>query len=417
MVLFGRSARADAGTDSGMSLDAGVHHDAGHDSGMVAHGPLAISPPSASVNPLGQQMFTASGGSGMGYTWALSTNGSGGNITAAGLYTAGTTSSTTDVVKLTDSASNSVTATVTVGSGVSILPTIVSVPQGGMVTFMVAGGTPPYTWSLSADGSGPSASVSQTGAYTAGSMAGTDMVTVKDSLGSSATATITVTTTTVGLGTSCVTNGDCVIDGGKIGQFCVDAVCCNAACTGQCQACNAYGSVGTCITITGSPVGAGDGGTRMACAQSDPNNICTSLRCDGTSATACGSLVGKETSCGIPLCVDEMGTPGAVCQGDGGCEVVAPKSCAPFGCVADSCATACTDTSECSPGNYCDVSTGKCVAGAPVPDAGMAGGAGPTSSGASTGGCSIGRVSRGLSPLLVAMGLVGLTFFRRRRRG
>ena len=51
------------------------------------------------------------------------------------------------------------------------------------------------------------------------------------------------------LANACGGNGEC-----HSGN-CVDGVCCNSACTGQCQACDVAGSVGTCTTVSGAPHG------------------------------------------------------------------------------------------------------------------------------------------------------------------
>jgi uncharacterized protein (TIGR03382 family) len=80
--------------------------------------PPTISPAAPSVAAGGHLAFTASGGSGTGYTWALAVNASGGSITAAGAYTAGTTGAVTDTVRVTDSAGSNATADVTVTAGV-----------------------------------------------------------------------------------------------------------------------------------------------------------------------------------------------------------------------------------------------------------------------------------------------------------
>jgi hypothetical protein len=370
-----------------------------------------ITPPSATVAPLGTQMFSASGGSGSGYTWSLSMNNSGGNISAAGLYTAGATGGVMDQVEVTDSASNTATANVTVtaaSSTVQVLPATVTLAAGGMQTFIASGGTAPYTWAVTTNASG-GASVTNSGVYTAGMGAGMDVVTATDSMSNMGSATVTVTVQMVGIGDSCTTSSNC-----PSGATCVDGVCCSTACTGQCQACNSAGSLGTCVTITGPPVG-----TRPSCPQSDPNNVCTSKTCDGTSATSCTSFVGPSTICGVPSCIDQIGTPGAVCEGDGGCQKVAPKPCGAYACVSDQCATSCNDTSECSPGNYCDVTTGKCIVPPPVPDAGgTSGGGGDTPPGtvSTSGGCSLqGRPSVPRA-LLLLMGLVGLVSVARLRR-
>jgi hypothetical protein len=370
---------------------------------------LAITPPSASVAPMGTQMFTASGGSGMGYTWLLSTNNSGGNISAAGLYTAGATGGVVDEVEVTDSASNTAMAAVTVTGSVQVLPSAATVAAGAMQTFIASGGTAPYTWAITTNGSGPMASITSGGVYTAGAMAGMDVVTATDSLGATGSSPVTVTVKMVGIGGSCMTSATC-----PTGATCVDGVCCTTACTGQCQACNTAGSIGTCVTIKGPPVG-----TRPACPQSDSNNICTMMVCDGTSATSCTSLVGKETTCGVPSCIDQIGTPGAVCEGDGGCQPVAPKSCGAYACVSDQCASACTDTSECSPGNYCNVETGKCIVPPPIPDAGTGGGPGSPTTITTTGGCSLQGRPAGSRAAIGLMGLIGLASLagvRRRRR-
>jgi len=80
----------------------------------MATGALAVSPSQVTLPVGASQAFTASGGSGTGYTWDLATNNSGGAITAAGVYTAGATGGVTDVVRVTDSASHTATASVTV---------------------------------------------------------------------------------------------------------------------------------------------------------------------------------------------------------------------------------------------------------------------------------------------------------------
>ncbi len=77
--------------------------------------PVVITPATARVPHNKSRTFTASGGSGTGYAWSLSTNASGGSINpATGVYTAGATRNVTDVVRVQDSLGNSATATVTV---------------------------------------------------------------------------------------------------------------------------------------------------------------------------------------------------------------------------------------------------------------------------------------------------------------
>jgi hypothetical protein len=99
-----------------------VATDVGSTGGGAGTTALTISPTGASVATGQTQAFTASGGTGS-YTWSVSTNNSGGSITSAGVYTAGSTGGVTDVVTVTDSSNASVTTTVAVVS--------VSKPGGG----------------------------------------------------------------------------------------------------------------------------------------------------------------------------------------------------------------------------------------------------------------------------------------------
>jgi MYXO-CTERM domain-containing protein len=79
-------------------------------------GPVVVSPASPSVNTGGMVAFSASGGTGLAYTWSLQVNSSGGNIVAAtGAYTAGANAGT-DVVKVVDSGGGIGVANVTVAA-------------------------------------------------------------------------------------------------------------------------------------------------------------------------------------------------------------------------------------------------------------------------------------------------------------
>ena len=289
----------------------------------------------------------------------------------------------------------------------SITPTSVTLAPGQTQQFLGMGGNPPYVWTLSANGSGPAASISLMGLYTAGAATGVDTVQLADSSGGSVTATVNVLAM-VPIGATCASASVCPVtsDGNA---YCVDGVCCDSACTGQCQGCNTAGAIGKCVTVSGPPVG-----MRPACPMSDPNDVCSSMACDGKSATSCDVFVGSSVVCGPANCVDFIGTPLAVCMGDGGCQHVSPASCGTYACVSGACATSCTNTSECSPGNYCEVDAGKCV----VPDAGSGsadGGTGPHSAPTpASSGCAIGTAPRGLAPSVALAALVGLVVRRRR---
>jgi hypothetical protein len=155
--------------------------------------PLAISPGAVTIDPGFQRTFTASGGA-PPYAWSLSVNGSSGSITSAGLYSAGLTGSVTDTINLTDSLGSIRTALVTVQARLTIANGgggAVTVDAGGQLTLTASGGSGPYTWTMTSNGSG--GSVTPGGIYTAGPNPGTDIITVTDSTGGSTTITITVT--------------------------------------------------------------------------------------------------------------------------------------------------------------------------------------------------------------------------------
>lgn len=156
---------------------------------------LAVTPSSRALAPRATQVFSATGGSGMGYTWVLLTNDSGATfVPATATYTAGPTGGTVDTVQVTDSAGNRATATITVTAGVTVAPATASVPPRGGSTFTAAGGSNAgFTWSFATNASGGSIDA-MTGIYTAGSTGGvTDVVQATDSLGNLGTRDVTVT--------------------------------------------------------------------------------------------------------------------------------------------------------------------------------------------------------------------------------
>lgn len=75
--------------------------------------PMILSPVTVTLSILGTQQFTPLGGFGL-MTYTMDANPSGGSVDSGGLYTAGATPSTTDIVRVTDSQGNFATATVTV---------------------------------------------------------------------------------------------------------------------------------------------------------------------------------------------------------------------------------------------------------------------------------------------------------------
>jgi len=154
---------------------------------------LQVTPNLPSTPPRGQLTFTASGGTGTGYSWSLSLNQSGATITQTGDYTAGPVGGVTDWVRLQDSSGSAVNAEVTVGPGVSIGPASPTVQTQTAIVFSASGGSGTgWTWSLPQNQSGGTI-LAADGTYTAGITGGvTDIVKVSDSLGNEATTSITV---------------------------------------------------------------------------------------------------------------------------------------------------------------------------------------------------------------------------------
>ena len=138
---------------------------------------LSIAPSKPHVPPSTSQTLSVSGGSGTGYTWSLTTNASGGSVSAAGVYTAGATAGT-DAVKVVDSVGNTVTVSVTVSCGadsnqkilypynntvfpLGMLPPLVQWTSSASATYAKitllypATGTPTFSWSEIVQPNGP----------------------------------------------------------------------------------------------------------------------------------------------------------------------------------------------------------------------------------------------------------------------
>jgi hypothetical protein len=154
---------------------------------------LSVSPAAPIAAPLDKIAFTVSGGSGKGYAFALTLNGSGGKINAlTGLYVAGPKGDSLDIVTATDSLGNTSTVTVTVGHVLQLDPAAATVAPGGSLQLLATGGRPPYTFTLIANGSHARVNA-QTGAYVAGHTPNADdVVRVRDQNGVIATAAIHV---------------------------------------------------------------------------------------------------------------------------------------------------------------------------------------------------------------------------------
>jgi hypothetical protein len=146
------------------------------------------------------------------------------------------------------------------------------------------------------------------------------------------------------LGIACVNALDCH------SGICTDGVCCNAPCTGQCQACDVLGSTGTCSAATGAPHGG-----RPGCA--GRGTTCGGA-CDGLTVDKC-VYANEQTSCKAGSCSAGVAVPESFCDGHGACPDEAPVTCGASGCTGASCGTDCSSSVPCVSGSYC--SAGLCL--------------------------------------------------------
>ncbi len=112
--------------------------------------PLTISPATLAIAVNDTQTFTAAGGTGSGYSFSI-VSGAGTIDSSSGLYTAPAATSTV-IVRVTDSGSNSVNATVSVIGPLYIDPTTWEMAANNTKAFTGVGGQPPYTYSVQAGG-------------------------------------------------------------------------------------------------------------------------------------------------------------------------------------------------------------------------------------------------------------------------
>jgi hypothetical protein len=133
-------------------------------------------------------------------------------------------------------------------------------------------------------------------------------------------------------------------------DFCVDGVCCEGTCLGQCEACDVEGSEGECVPVEGDPHGDRDACTSdgTACGGS----------CDGVEIDGC-AYPGEDVQCRAPSCADGVAVLEASCIGAGRCPDERTQVCAPYACADDLCDGDCSDDVGCAAGYFC--SAGVCV--------------------------------------------------------
>ncbi len=148
-------------------------------------------------------------------------------------------------------------------------------------------------------------------------------------------------------GQACARNVQC------LSRHCVDGVCCDSACDGQCEACNQSGRAGRCVPVVGDPVG-----DRQRCSDGD---VCGGT-CNGGDRTAC-AMPSSGTSCGVASCLGDHSVPPGSCDGNGSCTPSARVSCIPYTCdaVTGQCLVSCSTDGDCAAGSVCNLAQARCV--------------------------------------------------------
>jgi uncharacterized repeat protein (TIGR01451 family)/uncharacterized repeat protein (TIGR02543 family) len=147
---------------------------------------------------------------------------------------------------------------------------------------------------------------------------------------------------------------ECADDATCLSGHCVDGYCCDAACAGQCEACDVRALQGICSPVLGAPHGA-----RPAC--TSDGSTCAGA-CDGAERAAC-VYPPSTTLCRDASCRGGVARLAAYCDGAGTCPAAAEQPCAPYACRGDVCDGDCTTDGDCGPGTWC--SAGICVAQLP----------------------------------------------------
>ena len=149
-------------------------------------------------------------------------------------------------------------------------------------------------------------------------------------------------------GQSCGSDVECSND------RCVDGYCCSSNCTGQCEACDVGGSLGTCSAVDGAPHG-----SRTACITD--GSACGGS-CNGILRSAC-TYPGGATECRSVSCSSQTQTNAAFCNGTGSCPSSTTTQCHPYQCGTSSCRTSCSVSGHCSATFECSGSTCQCPFG------------------------------------------------------
>ena len=153
-------------------------------------------------------------------------------------------------------------------------------------------------------------------------------------------------------GATCTSGATCATG------HCVDGFCCNTACSGTCQACNAAqtgGTSGTCENVLAGNTAPAGQCTASACGNA---GTCNAGACE---QVATGTVCGSAATCTLG-----MQTTSGTC-GAGACVAGQTTSCGAYDCnaSASACLVHCSANTDCSStANYCEnpgTTTGTCV--------------------------------------------------------
>ncbi len=146
-------------------------------------------------------------------------------------------------------------------------------------------------------------------------------------------------------GTACTAPGQCA------SGFCVDDVCCDAACTGMCQACTSAKTTQTNGQCKPIPLG------------SDPDDECMMAAASTCGQTgSCNGAGGCEkyplgTACTAQSCTGTTQTNASTCNATNMCMSNGTTNCSPYICGATACKLSCTTSSDCVTTHYCSSMT------------------------------------------------------------
>ncbi|MGZ3774893.1 MAG: beta strand repeat-containing protein [Pseudobdellovibrionaceae bacterium] len=206
------------------------------DASVSVNSALTITPTTKTLGVSNSFTFNATGGV-PPYSYAVASGG--GTITATGDYKAPATN-TTAVVRVTDSASSTADATVTVNDPLTISPLNSTVAAGGTQTFIAAGGVGPYTYTVVSGGGSFASAV-----FTAPSVAtgASVSILVTDTLGNTANASVTVNPITVTISSP---NSSDVITASNKAAFPVSGTCTESGRTVQVSATGGVTAMPSC---------------------------------------------------------------------------------------------------------------------------------------------------------------------------